>query len=74
MAMDKTYRFSFEITDDETGECIQTDWTLFFPENVDPFGGCETVDIHVGSALRGLVRDLEHARLRALTKALIEAD
>lgn len=50
------YKFKFRIVNTETDEVFMTDWTTFDADRVDEFGGCETVDIHVASALRKLRR------------------
>lgn len=50
-------RFEFRVLT-EDGECVVSDFTTFDPQRVDQFGACETVDIHTGSALRAVRRDL----------------
>lgn len=44
-------RFEFRILDDD-GEEIVSDYATISPEQIDQFGGCETVDMHTASALR----------------------
>jgi hypothetical protein len=44
------YRFRFEIIDAETGETVIADYCSL--TDIDEFGGCESVDMHVASALR----------------------
>jgi hypothetical protein len=53
--MTRPLRFEFRVMD-EDGEEIASDWTTMQPGDIDQFGGCETVDIHVASALRFLRR------------------
>jgi len=43
-------RFEFRILSGD--EIIAEDFTTFSPENINEFGGCETVDVHIASALR----------------------
>lgn len=50
------FKFEFKIRDAETDEIITSDWALFDLYNIDEFGGVETVDKHVGSAMRYLRR------------------
>lgn len=64
------FKFEFKIRDTETGEIITTDWTTFDAERVDQFGNCETVDIHVGAAMRHIRR---LATSRATHEGNIEA-
>jgi len=54
----KTLRFEFRVLDLD-GEEVACDWTTMLPGDIDEFGGCETVDIHVASALRYLRRKAE---------------
>lgn len=49
-------RFEFRILSGD--EVIAEDYTTFAPENIDQFGGCEMVDIHVASALRAVKREM----------------
>lgn len=44
-------RFEFRVLDDN-GDEIASDWTTIEPDWITEFGGCETVEIHVASALR----------------------
>lgn len=48
------YQFRFQIIDKTTGDIIEADWTYL--TTIDQFGNCESVDIHVGAALRGFNR------------------
>lgn len=50
------FRFKFEIQDETTDEVITSDWTLFDTVSIGDYGECETIDIHVASALRYLRR------------------
>jgi hypothetical protein len=51
-------RFEFVITDAD-GNAIVSDWTtISSPQEIDQFGACEAVDIHVGAALRCARNDL----------------
>lgn len=56
MTNETELRFDFTITNCETNEIIQHDWTLFCGSNIDLYGAVETIDIHTGSALRALRR------------------
>ena len=56
MTNETELQFDFTITNRETGEIIQHDWTLFCGANIDLYGAVETIDIHTGSALRSLRR------------------
>lgn len=53
-------RFKFSITDADGNEIV-SDYTYL--TNIDEFGGCESVDIHVASALRFLRRELLRKQL-----------
>ena len=69
--MTDTYRFEFRVTDAETGDVVITDWATFFAYNIGQFGECESVDIHVASALRKVNRfiatkELERERAKWL--------
>ena len=55
-------KFEFRVTT-EDGECVVSDWTYFDPKWVDQFGACETVDLHTGSALRAVRRDMLAGKL-----------
>lgn len=50
------FKFKFEIQDEATDEIVTSDWTLFDTVSIDDYGACETIDIHVASALRYLRR------------------
>lgn len=50
-----TLKFEFQITD-ENGDVIASDFTTFEAQQIDEFGGCETVDIHTASTLRFIRR------------------
>ena len=62
-------RFELRILNDDSEE-IATDYTTFDPAQIDEFGGCEMVDIHVAAALRGVRRDAMNPRLQAETTQL----
>lgn len=54
---DTTLKFEFRIMLDD--ECLISDSTLILgADRIDQFGGCETVDTHVASALRAVKRDM----------------
>lgn len=59
------YRFKFAIVDETTGETVWSDFCGLLPDTIDEFGGCEAVDIHVSSMLRGFKR---HVRAEYETK------
>ena len=54
-------RFEFRVVDTETDETVISDSTSIF--SIDEFGGSESVDVHVGAALRNVRRDLANAAL-----------
>lgn len=54
-----TLKFEFRIIDESTGDTIASDWTTIDPRSIDCDGGCETVDIHVASALRAAKREMK---------------
>lgn len=60
------YRFSFRITNNENDETMLTDWTTFELDDIDAFGGVETIDITTGCAIRALRRMVEQERLKVL--------
>lgn len=56
-----TLKFEFRIIDESTDDVIASDWTFISdPTFIDQDGGCETVDIHVASALRAVKREMEN--------------
>lgn len=65
MTNETEFRFDFTITNRETGEIIQHDWTTFTSNQVDLYGAVETIDIHTGSALRALRRQISREMLKA---------
>jgi hypothetical protein len=60
-------KFSFTIEDDESGEVLASDFTTFEAESIGDVGQVETIDIHTGTALRAVKRDL--ARHAAMLEA-----
>jgi hypothetical protein len=53
-------RFELRVVNKETGEVIVSDFTYLTP--IDQFGNSESVDIHVGAALRCVRDDLMKER------------
>lgn len=68
--MPHALRFKFEIIDDTTGDVIASDWTWFDHGRIDEYGNCETVDIHVGAAMRHVRRTQAAAKARAIVEDL----
>lgn len=55
-----TLRFELRVVDTETGETVVSDYTSNLTP-IDQFGNCESVDIHVGAALRFVRREMSKA-------------
>jgi hypothetical protein len=49
---ERNYRFCCQITDETTGEVVETDWCTITDARIDEFGGCEQVDHVTGKLLR----------------------
>lgn len=49
-------QFELRVVNKETGEVIVSDYTSLTP--INEYGMCESVDIHVGAALRCVRNDL----------------
>jgi hypothetical protein len=59
----QTLKFKFSI-ETEDGECLASDWTYFFADDLrrrDDFPA--QINIHVGSALNAVLRDLDRAEI-----------
>lgn len=66
----KNLRFEFRVLD-EGGEVIASDWTTIGDAtHIDNYGGCETVDIHVGATLRAVKREALRHEAELLQQAV----
>lgn len=61
-----SYRFKFAIVDETTGDVVQSDFTYL--TDIDEFGRCESVDIHVAAMLRAFRRDLRAEAQKELAR------
>jgi hypothetical protein len=52
MTAQPEYRFTFQITDQTTGEVVENDWCTITDARIGENGECETVDREVGRMLR----------------------